>query len=200
MTTKTTLSIKLSPKTKNTIRLDYVADNLLQDANTFDFLRYNIGALVWFLLSHRGTLTKAGRDSTLAVTENNGEFVNILFSILNTLENLDGQVDLADLIDLCDGSKLSVELYYLDPTRIVSTRNLSTDYLFVYRYAFSFIGLKKTIGVHPPFTNYDLAAILTKFIEYDFVENPDLYEPFLDDPRFSLARVRLTLTFEEGKP
>jgi hypothetical protein len=190
------LYIEILQEKNNAMHLNYVAGNLLPRANTLKFLRHHMGVLVWFLLSHRGTLMKAGRVGTLAVCKNDGEFVEILFAMLNNLENLDGQGDLADLIDLCDGSKLSVELYYLDPTEGSDTDN----YIYDYTYDFSFFELKKVMGAYPSdFTNHGLAAILTKLIEYDFDENPDFYEPFLDSPEISLARVCLTLTFEEGK-
>ena len=192
----TNLYIEIFDEENNAMQLNYIAGSLLPRANTLKFLRHYMGALVWFLLSHRGTLMKAGRVGTLAVCETHGKFVEILFAMLNNLENLDGQGDLADLIDLCDGSRLSVELYYLDPSK----GSDNDDFIYDYTYSFSFFELKKMMGAYPSdFTNQGLAGILTKFIEYDFDENPDFYDPFLDSPEISLASVCLTLTFEEGK-
>ena len=178
------------------MRLNYVSGNLLPRANTFEFLTQTVGALVWLLASHRGTLIEAGRDGTIARCESDRGFTCILDGMIVGLGNRNRQPDLVNLIDLCCGSKLSVELYYLESTKSSDAQ----EYLFHYIYDFEFIDFKRILGVLPSnLNNYDLIALLAININIDFKADPDLYKPFLDSPEISLARVCLTLTFEEGK-
>ena len=191
-----TLDIKMCEKENYAMVLNYVPGNVLPQTNTLQYLTETLGALVWLLASHRGTLIEEGRDGTIARCESDRGFTCILDGMIVGLGNRNRQPDLVNLIDLCCGSKLSVELYYLDLTKSSDAQ----EYLFHYIYDFEFIDFKRILGVLPSnLNNYDLIALLAININIDFKADPDLYKPFLDSPEISLARVCLTLTFEEGK-
>ena len=192
----TDLYIEFLEEKNSAMRLTYVSGNLLPRANTFEFLTQTVGALVWLLASHRGTLIKAGQDGTIVICESDRGFTCILDGMIDELDNRNRQPDSANLIDLCCGSKLSVELYYLDLTKSSDAQ----EYLFHYIYDFEFTNFKRILGVLPSnLNNYDLIALVAMSINSYFKADPDLYKPFLDSPEISLARVCLTLTFEEGK-
>ena len=195
-----TLDIKMCEKENYAMVLNYVPGNVLPQTNTLQFLTETLGALVWLLLCHRETLMMEERDNTTAVmtktaikNSSNSGFTHILYCLLEMLEDPNRQRNFVDLIDTCDGSKLSVELYYLESTKSSDTDN----YYSCCTYNFNFIHFNKMLGTYPPhLNNYGLMDLLANSIKSDFMSDPDLYKPLLDRPEISLVRVRLTLTFD----
>jgi hypothetical protein len=108
------LHFYIQPGTKSTVSLNYIFNGVSQHVKTLDFLTYYIGPLVWLMLIHYKHFANTGLNSKYYTLEIVDDFPLAIWHLLDTFENDDESEDSADLSDLCDGSKLTVELYYTD--------------------------------------------------------------------------------------
>lgn len=147
------------------------------------------------MLSHSTNFAKTGRNAIFTTSSVTGDFDEVLLDLLSKFDDIGKSEGLAGLIDLCDGSTLFVDLYYVDLT---CTDGGEDDMRHSYTRIFSFSEFKSTINVdNPNFTIQDLAVAIARVIKGYLDKDPNSYKSPLHKPGFRMARIRMTLNFGE---
>lgn len=144
------------------------------------------------MLIHYKYFANTGLNAKYYTLEIVDDFPLAIWHLLDTFENDDESEDSSDLSDLCDGSKLTVELYYTDLNWPTGDEGI---YFFNYTYIFYISELKSQINVDNP-DECELALAIAQAIKGYFENDRNLYKPYLDGPKFGLAKVCMTLALK----